>query len=67
MRVDPRCKHLIQDLERVHWAADANGNLMNDLDKSDKKRTHLSDALGYLMYREFPMKFKGGERPGIAF
>ena len=29
------------------------------------KRTHLSDALGYMIEKEFPMKPKAGERPGV--
>lgn len=39
--IDPRCKRLIQDLEKVVWDG-------NDLDKrSDPMITHISDALGY--------------------
>ena len=45
--VDPGCKQLIKDFERVSWALDGNGNLMGAMDKSDPARTHVSDALGY--------------------
>jgi PBSX family phage terminase large subunit len=39
--IDPKCKRLIMDLERVVWDG-------NDLDKrSDPNLTHISDALGY--------------------
>jgi hypothetical protein len=62
--IDQNCKHLIQDLEQVSWRADPNGNLLVELDKSDRARTHVSDALGYLIAREFPMRAKMGERPG---
>jgi hypothetical protein len=62
--VDQNCKHLIQDLEQVSWRADPHGNLLGELDKSDRARTHVSDALGYLIAREFPMRPKMGERPG---
>lgn len=48
MLIHPRCKGVIKDLERVVWKV---GTV--DLDKrSDKTLTHLSDALGYEVYRE---------------
>jgi hypothetical protein len=53
--VDRDCKHLIQDLEQVAWKADPYGNPLGALDKSDAKRTHVSDALGYLVALECPM------------
>ena len=62
--IDQNCKHLIQDLEQVSWRSDPHGNLLGELDKSDRARTHVSDALGYLIAREFPMRTKMGERPG---
>jgi hypothetical protein len=40
------CRELIRDFERVKW--DGVG-----IDKSDQERSHLSDALGYLVSREF--------------
>jgi hypothetical protein len=64
--IDPRCQQLIADLEQVHWRTDANGNSLAEIDKSDPKRTHLSDALGYMIEKEFPMKAKAGERPGVV-
>jgi hypothetical protein len=63
--IDPGCKQLVQDFERVHWKADPNGNALADMDKSDHKRTHVSDALGYLITQEFGMRMKGGPRPGF--
>jgi hypothetical protein len=62
--IDPRCKHLIQDFERVHWKTDPNGNAFNEIDKSDPARTHTSDALGYMIARQFSMRASGGPRPG---
>jgi hypothetical protein len=53
--IDPRCKQLIQDFERVHWKTDPTGNLLSEIDKSDPARTHVSDALGYLIAKEFPI------------
>jgi hypothetical protein len=47
--VDPRCKELIADFEAVTWVAGT-----HEIDKAkDAKRTHLSDALGYLVWQEF--------------
>lgn len=62
--VDRKCEHLIQDLEQVSWKADPHGNPLAELDKSDPKRTHVSDALGYLVAYEFSMKPMRGEMPG---
>jgi hypothetical protein len=49
LRVDRRCKELIKDFERVSYQADT---MMIDM-MSDPQRTHLSDALGYLLWQEF--------------
>ncbi|MDP9170985.1 MAG: terminase family protein [Acidobacteriota bacterium] len=46
--VDPRCKELIADFEEVVYKEDTTAV---DKDK-DRRRTHLSDALGYLIFRE---------------
>jgi hypothetical protein len=63
--IDPGCKGLIEDLERVHWKADPHGNAMAEIDKSDPERSHLSDALGYMIAKEFAMRASGGARTGI--
>jgi len=47
--IDTRCRELANDLEQVIWKADPNGNMLSDLNKSDPMRTHLSDALGYMV------------------
>jgi len=62
--IRPHCKQLIKDFEQVCWKADANGNAMGQLDKSDPMRTHASDALGYFIAREFGMRPIFGERGG---
>jgi hypothetical protein len=50
LRVDPSCRNLIADLEQVIFLD--NG----DLDKKDNPMlTHISDALGYGIHREFPV------------
>ena len=61
--IDPRCRRLIHDLERVSWKADGYGNLCAQLDKSDPELTHVSDALGYLVEREFGLRVAAGLRP----
>ncbi len=48
MQIDPRCKELILDLEQVVLLE---GTMMIDKTK-DRRRTHLSDALGYLVWQE---------------
>ena len=62
--VDQGCKDLIKDLEQVCWKTDPHGNPLSELDKSDSRRTHVSDALGYLVAKEFPMRPQMGERGG---
>ena len=46
--VDPKCKELIKDLEQVSYKAES---MLIDKDR-DRARTHLSDALGYLIWQE---------------
>jgi hypothetical protein len=62
--IDPKVEQLIKDLEQVSWKTDPHGNQLAQLDKSDPKRTHASDALGYMIVREFPMRARMGERGG---
>jgi hypothetical protein len=57
--VDPRCKELIQDFEQVCFKPDS-----AVIDKeADPRRTHLSDALGYLVWQrcrpQGPFGFQG--------
>jgi len=58
--IDPRCRRLIRDLERVVWKADGHGNVGAQLDKSDPELTHVSDALGYVVEREFGLRVAVG-------
>jgi hypothetical protein len=39
----------------VHWKTDVNGNPLGEIDKSDPARTHVSDALGYMIAQDFGM------------
>ncbi len=57
--IDPRCRELVKDLEEVVYR---NGS--GDLDKGrDPARTHLSDALGYLIWQECRQRQPIGEQP----
>lgn len=59
MRIDPRCRELIKDLEQVVYKENS---LVIDKDR-DPRRTHLSDALGYLVWQECRAEPRSGERP----
>lgn len=59
--VDARCKELILDLEEVTFKPDS---MVIDKER-DPRRTHLSDALGYLVWQECrpqPLYGEQGER-----
>lgn len=48
--IDPKCKKLINDLEKVSWKD-------NKLDqKTDPMLTHISDALGYGVWQLLPIR-----------
>ena len=56
--VSPACKELIKDFEQVSFKPDS-----NEIDKErDRRRTHLSDALGYLLWQEFKPEQRIGEQ-----
>lgn len=46
-----KCKELIKDLDSIAFKEGT-----REVDKSDAMRTHMSDALGYLIYHRFPIK-----------
>ncbi len=57
--IDPKCRELIQDFEQVCFKPDS-----TVIDKeADPRRTHLSDALGYLVWQrcrpQSPFGFQG--------
>jgi terminase large subunit-like protein len=58
LRVDARCKELIKDFEQVTYKENS---LIVDKDR-DPRRTHLSDALGYLVWQECRSGPEAGER-----
>ncbi len=53
--IGSKCQELAKDFEEVVYSPGAAA-----VDKRDGKRTHLSDALGYLLWEEF------GDRPTIG-
>jgi len=56
--MNPRCKELVRDFEQVSYKE---GSSVIDKDR-DRDRTHLTDALGYLVWEEFgPKKRFGGQ------
>jgi hypothetical protein len=56
--VSPRCKELIDDFEQVAYEEES-----TQIDKNkDRRRTHASDALGYLVWQECQKKSTIGER-----
>ena len=60
--VDRKCKELIADFEQVVYKADT---CQIDKDR-DRMRTHLSDALGYLVWAECrPWKVVGEQSQRI--
>jgi hypothetical protein len=60
MYIDARCAELILDFEQVSYKADS-----TQIDKErDRHRTHLSDALGYLIWQECRTVSEPGERGG---
>jgi hypothetical protein len=58
LTVDYKCKELIKDFEQVAYKGDSN---QPDKEK-DRQRTHLSDALGYLLWQECRPAQRVGER-----
>jgi hypothetical protein len=55
LMIDPQCSELVSDLEQVTWKQDSHGNSIYEMDKSDPKRTHCSDALRYLCEQVLPI------------
>lgn len=55
--IDPvACPYVVQDLEAVTLKDDGSG----DLDKSDGDLTHLSDGLGYRVWKAAPVRSRRG-------
>lgn len=61
--IDPRCAELIRDFEQVMW--DDTGMALREWRRgslgTEWHRTHLSDALGYMVHRRFPLGRDGAD------
>lgn len=57
LRIWSKCRELIKDFEGITYKEKT-----GEVDKSDPDRTHISDALGYLVYQRYPLRIEG--RPG---
>ena len=57
--IHPQCVELAKDLEQVVWKQTTSGGTTGEIDKSDPKRTHISDAAGYVIYKEFKSQKAG--------
>jgi hypothetical protein len=64
--IDPACTGLAKDFKQVQWKRDSAGNTTGQIDKSDVQRTHVSDAYGYFVEKEFGLKARTGAFAGIA-
>jgi hypothetical protein len=60
--VSSNCKHLIEDLEQVTWREKGDRRL----DDSNRNRTHISDALGYLCVGVFGLVQTMPSQVGLA-
>jgi len=50
-RIDPKCKHLVRDLEGVQYRKGS-----SDIDKAGAPDlSHITDAFGYMIHRRHPM------------
>lgn len=61
MKIHRRCRFLIKDLQYVTFMEGT-----SDLDKRNKELTHMSDALGYLIYMVAPIGIEYAENSRIV-
>jgi hypothetical protein len=62
---DVKCPQLVKDFKKVKWQQDSDGNTTGLLDKSDKDRTHISDAAGYAIEYLFGLRGRAGGHKGV--
>lgn len=60
LRINKKCIHLIKDLE---WVSFSSGN--RDIDKSNPELTHMSDALGYIIFQIAPIGYNPDSHAGV--
>lgn len=54
------CVEVRRDLLYMRWHRDVKGNPTNDLDDSNSRRGHITDAVGYLAWGELKMDAQSG-------
>lgn len=52
MMIDPKCQHTIRDFEGTVLVEDGTGKIDK---KADLEMSHLTDAIGYHIYKEWPV------------
>lgn len=63
VKVDPKCKKLIQDFNKVTWRRDSSGQSTGKLDPGPSGAwTHQSDAFGYFAYTKFAIRGRFGDQ-----
>lgn len=63
--LSPKCKELILDFRKINWDLDRDGNPTGYMDKSDSKRSHVSDSLGYYVWDRFKLRPTAGGKLGM--
>ena len=61
LMISSKCVELIKDLEGIAFKENS-----NEIDKSDPDRTHMSDALGYLIHYKYPLNIDNNGNRNIA-
>lgn len=61
LMINSKCKELIADLDGISFRENS-----NEIDKSDPDRTHMSDALGYLIHYKYPLNIESSGNRTIA-
>ncbi len=63
MMIDPsKCPNLIRDFEGVRLLEGGSGEIDK---KADPRLSHLTDAVGYYITREFPVKSQQGGQKSV--
>ena len=59
--ISSKCVELIKDLDSITFKENS-----SELDKSDPDRTHMSDALGYLIHNKYPLTIDNNGNKAIT-
>ena len=61
LMISSKCVELIKDLDSITFKENS-----SELDKSDPDRTHMSDALGYLIHNKYPLTIDNNGNKAIT-